>query len=214
MKILFVIVFLSLMYTNFFDCAFAEQQKTEMKQGQISKQEQKPAKKDEYLSNLLNKRTECRKSGDLVCSIKTLEDMYYTDKSYLGADDEQTVNLMILEYLTMDSIDKYDLSNDKTYLNKAFKYSKLAVENGTKYTSIVEVSMLSAYLKMREKTMLNSYGYLCSLDNDKCKQYEENIANALAKIAKAEEAKQLNKDIKILNILNALKQAFLIYLAY
>ena len=165
-----------------------------------TKAQRKSVAKDNYLSGLLDKRNECIKNKDFAGSINLLEQIYHEDKSYLGAQDEAKANLQVLEQLTTECYNKYELSKDKTYLHKSYKYAKLAYKNGTKNTDVILGLIYFHYQFLKENKMMEVYEYLYRLDSKIAEEYKEKIDLSYQQI---KECKRIQKEQRNQNFYQA-----------
>ena len=205
MKKIFLLLCLCFMCIN---VTTAEEQSIIEPVQTITKAQRKYIEKDNYLSDLLDKRNECIKNKDFAGSIKLLEQIYHEDKSYLGAQDEAKANLQILEQLTTECYDKYELSKDETYLRKSYKYAKLAYKNGTKNTDVILGLIYFHYQFLKENKMMEVYEYLYKLDSKIAEEYKEKIDLSYQQIKEYKKIQKEQRDQKFCQAVQAMGASF------
>lgn len=117
------------------------------------------------------------KNKDLM--IKTFQCAYESSKD--GATEEQIklVNENAIKAIIGLSLERYDITQDKKHLKRAYKYSKIAVDNGIQDVKILNSAINLASIHLNTKYMIKAYDLLCITDEKYCKQNQEAFSNLM-----------------------------------
>ena len=117
------------------------------------------------------------KNKDLM--IKTFECAYNSSKD--GSTEEQIkiVNENAIKAIIGLSSERYDITQDKKHLKRAYKYSKIAVDNGIQDVKVLNSAINLASIHLNTKYMIKAYDLLCITDEKYCKQNQEAFSNLM-----------------------------------
>lgn len=122
---------------------------------------------------------EADKTRNKDLMIKTFQCAYNSPKN--GATEEQIklINENAIKGIISLSLERYDITQDKKHLKRAYKYSKIAVNNGIQDIKIINTAINLSSMHLNTKYMLKGYDLLCVTNEKYCKENQEAFSNLM-----------------------------------
>lgn len=118
--------------------------------------------------DLFNQANKTNNANDYIMACKCA---LKQDIKSLEADAQKDYKNLFYKLLVEYYGQRYDITENKQYADKAYIYANKAVKNGVgDIKTIKKAIILSAY-KLKPNKMIKAYDYLCTLNNNECKQY-------------------------------------------
>lgn len=118
--------------------------------------------------NLFNQADKTNNANDYITACKCA---LKQDTKSLNFDAQKDYKNLFYKLLVEYYGQRYDITQNKKYADKAYVYANKAVKNRVgDIKTIKKAIILSAY-KLKPSKMINAYDYLCTLNSNECKKY-------------------------------------------
>ena len=126
--------------------------------------------------NLFNQADKTNNANDYIMACKCA---LKQDINSIEPDAQKDYRNLFYKLLVEYYGQRYDITQDKKYADKAYIYANKAVKNEVgDINTIKKAIILSAY-KLKPNKMIKAYDYLCTLNNNECKQYYDDYKKML-----------------------------------
>lgn len=84
-----------------------------------------------------------------------------------------------IDAVVKENATKYEITQNKKYLNIAYKWAMEGVDNKTKNINTIKTAIVLSSYKLKPKNMMKSYELFCEVDEDECLKYNEQYKKSL-----------------------------------
>lgn len=115
--------------------------------------------------------SEAAQNTNSIKYVEACECALKQDISSLNEQTQKDLKNTIYSLYIVNALESHKITKQKKYLNKAYRISKKAVENGVCNIDILKTSMMISTFKGSPKNTIKAYTRMCEINKDECSAY-------------------------------------------